>query len=314
MLLVAAIVLFSLRSGSLSVALNVGLAAAFGIVGLGFMVGSVAAPAVLRPQRGARGAGALGGARRRRRAPARLGAADPGADPALGRRPGDGRAAGARPGARPAVLALRRPPARDPTTLAGRPARGGGRGRGRARRAGRGGLRRRRARSPSEDRPLVLAAREAMANAAKHSGAGRSTSTPRPRRRGVEVFVRDRGVGFDPGAVAEDRHGVRGSIIGRMERHGGSAAVRSAPGEGTEVRLSLPNRTAKRASTHEPTHRRDRRRPRDVPHRRPRRARHARSRWSPRRPTSTRPWPRSSSTSPRWCCSTCTCPAVAAPR
>src|SRR3954468_5522924 len=39
MLLIAAIVLFSLRSGSLSVALNVGLAAAFGIVGLGFMVG-----------------------------------------------------------------------------------------------------------------------------------------------------------------------------------------------------------------------------------------------------------------------------------
>ncbi len=48
----------------------------------------VAAPALLRPQRGARGAGALRGARRRRRPPARLGAPDPGADPALGRRPG----------------------------------------------------------------------------------------------------------------------------------------------------------------------------------------------------------------------------------
>ena len=42
--------------------------------------------------------------------------------------------------------------------------------------------------------------------------------------------------------VAEDRQGVRGSIVGRMERHGGTASVRSVPGEGTEVRLSLPNR------------------------------------------------------------------------
>ena len=57
---------------------------------------------------------------------------------------------------------------------------------------------------------------------------------------GVEVFVRDRGAGFDPDRVADDRHGVRSSIIGRMERHGGSASVRSTPGEGTEVRLSLP--------------------------------------------------------------------------
>ena len=143
MLLIAAIVLFSLRSGSLSVALNVGLAAAFGILGLGFMVGPVAAAAVLRPQRGARGAGALGGARRRRRPPARLGAPDPGADPALGRRPGHGHPAGPRAGARPPVLALRRH-RRGPGHARGRAARRRGRGRGRARRPRRGGLRRRR--------------------------------------------------------------------------------------------------------------------------------------------------------------------------
>jgi len=55
------------------------------------------------------------------------------------------------------------------------------------------------------------------------------------------VFVRDRGVGFDPADVADDRQGVRGSIVGRMERHGGTASVRSVPGEGTEVRLSIHN-------------------------------------------------------------------------
>jgi signal transduction histidine kinase len=39
--------------------------------------------------------------------------------------------------------------------------------------------------------------------------------------------------------VAEDRLGVKGSIIDRMARHGGIATIRSAPGEGTEVRLEI---------------------------------------------------------------------------
>ena len=41
----------------------------------------------------------------------------------------------------------------------------------------------------------------------------------------ASVFVRDWGAGFDPAAVAPDRHGVRESIIGRMARHGGKAVV-----------------------------------------------------------------------------------------
>jgi signal transduction histidine kinase len=55
----------------------------------------------------------------------------------------------------------------------------------------------------------------------------------------VEVFVRDRGNGFDADAVAEDRMGVKGSIVDRMARHGGTATIRSAPGDGTEVRLEI---------------------------------------------------------------------------
>ncbi|GGD23708.1 ATP-binding protein [Nocardioides daphniae] len=89
-------------------------------------------------------------------------------------------------------------------------------------------------------RPLVQAAREAMVNAAKHAGTGHVDVYAETAERAVEVFVRDRGVGFDPEAVGEDRHGVRHSIIDRMTRHGGTAQVRSAPGEGTEVRLSMP--------------------------------------------------------------------------
>ena len=88
-------------------------------------------------------------------------------------------------------------------------------------------------------RPVVAAAREAMVNAARHSGAPRVDVYAEVTDSGVELFVRDRGRGFEPGDVPGDRQGVRGSIIGRMERHGGSAAVRSAPGEGTEVRIGL---------------------------------------------------------------------------
>jgi signal transduction histidine kinase len=56
----------------------------------------------------------------------------------------------------------------------------------------------------------------------------------------VAVFVRDRGAGFDPAGVPADRFGLAQSVIGRMERNGGTAAVRSVPGEGTEVHLEMP--------------------------------------------------------------------------
>ena len=86
---------------------------------------------------------------------------------------------------------------------------------------------------------LVAAAREALVNAAKFAATVRSRSTPRSTPERIEVFVRDRGPGFDPAAVPADRRGVRESIVGRMERHGGRAVVHTAPGEGTEIELVL---------------------------------------------------------------------------
>lgn len=87
---------------------------------------------------------------------------------------------------------------------------------------------------------LVAATREAVVNAARHASAPVVDVYAEVEPTLVSVFVRDRGKGFDPGAVPEDRHGLAGSVVGRMVRHGGSAVVRSAPGEGTEVRLELP--------------------------------------------------------------------------
>ncbi|HET9500927.1 MAG TPA: PspC domain-containing protein [Marmoricola sp.] len=95
-----------------------------------------------------------------------------------------------------------------------------------------------------EVRPIVLATREAVVNAARHSGAERVDVYAEVGPAEVAVFVRDRGRGFDPDTVAADRHGVRNSIVDRMARHGGAAEVRSGTGTGTEVRLTLPLRTA----------------------------------------------------------------------
>jgi signal transduction histidine kinase len=89
-------------------------------------------------------------------------------------------------------------------------------------------------------RPIVLATREAVVNAARHSGAGKVDVYAEATPVRVEVFVRDRGTGFDPDGVAGDRHGLRDSILDRMQRHGGTAEIRSRPGEGTEIRLNLP--------------------------------------------------------------------------
>jgi signal transduction histidine kinase len=86
---------------------------------------------------------------------------------------------------------------------------------------------------------LVAATREAVRNAAKHAGAP-ATVYAEVAEGVVEVNVRDRGRGFDPSRIDADRHGVRESIVGRVEAVGGHAVVRSAPGQGTEVRLELP--------------------------------------------------------------------------
>jgi len=91
---------------------------------------------------------------------------------------------------------------------------------------------------------LLQATREAAANAARHSGASRVDVFAEIGPESIEVFVRDLGVGFDKAAVDDDRAGVRDSILGRMQRHGGSAFVHSALGEGTEVELRLPRATA----------------------------------------------------------------------
>jgi signal transduction histidine kinase len=86
---------------------------------------------------------------------------------------------------------------------------------------------------------VVAAAREAMTNAAKFGDGSTVDVYAESSPEALRVFVRDRGPGFDPTAVPEDRRGVRESIVGRMERHGGRALITSDPATGTEVELVL---------------------------------------------------------------------------
>jgi phage shock protein PspC (stress-responsive transcriptional regulator) len=95
---------------------------------------------------------------------------------------------------------------------------------------------------------LVAASREAMINASKHSGADRVDVYAEVGPAQVEIDVRDRGKGFDLDDVDTDRQGVRGSILDRMNRHGGRAEIRTSPGEGAELRMWIPREIAQTQS------------------------------------------------------------------
>ncbi len=95
-------------------------------------------------------------------------------------------------------------------------------------------------------RALLAAGREATVNAAKWSGADVVSLFAEVEPAEVSLFVRDRGRGFDPQTVPEDRKGLAESVHARMTRRGGSATIRSVQGAGTEVSLTMPRAAGER--------------------------------------------------------------------
>jgi signal transduction histidine kinase len=94
---------------------------------------------------------------------------------------------------------------------------------------------------PVETEPveaLAEAAAEALRNATRYARAQRVSVRGRIADGAVELTVSDDGAGFDPSAVPPERLGVRESIVARVTEIGGRASIVSAPGAGTEVRLS----------------------------------------------------------------------------
>ena len=87
---------------------------------------------------------------------------------------------------------------------------------------------------------LVAALKETLTNVAKHAHVEAVSVFVEASATAVTVYVRDRGVGFDVAAIPPDRRGLSESIIARVRRHGGSVEVVSAPGNGTEITLTVP--------------------------------------------------------------------------
>jgi signal transduction histidine kinase len=95
--------------------------------------------------------------------------------------------------------------------------------------------------APLDDRcaALVAAAREALVNAVRHASDAPVSLFSEVDEQRVAAYIRDRGPGFDLETIPSDRRGVTDSIVARMVRNGGHAAVRTAPGGGCEVRLVM---------------------------------------------------------------------------
>lgn len=89
---------------------------------------------------------------------------------------------------------------------------------------------------------LYRVAQEALTNARRHAGAGRVTIRLALGRTTARLVVTDDGRGFDPDA-ARSGHGLRG-MRERIGLVGGTLAVTSRPGAGTEVTATVPTRPA----------------------------------------------------------------------
>ncbi len=90
----------------------------------------------------------------------------------------------------------------------------------------------------SKTEAAIAAAREALVNAAKHSRSEMVHLYGESKDGRISLYVRDRGVGFDPDAASAGQ-GIPHSIVARVEAVGGSASIESSLGRGTEVRISV---------------------------------------------------------------------------
>ena len=85
---------------------------------------------------------------------------------------------------------------------------------------------------------LVEAATEALTNAARHSGSPTIDLYAAVLNDGVQINIRDRGDGFDPGEVSNS--GISHSIVDPVVAVGGTVEIKTRPNQGTEIALYLP--------------------------------------------------------------------------
>jgi len=93
--------------------------------------------------------------------------------------------------------------------------------------------------STDAEEHLYRIALEAMHNALKHAHPTRIEVSLSVGPEGVDLLVRDDGLGFDP-VVERPGHLGLGTMRDRARSVGGSARIESTPGSGTDVRVSVP--------------------------------------------------------------------------
>jgi signal transduction histidine kinase len=86
---------------------------------------------------------------------------------------------------------------------------------------------------------ILRVVREALLNAARHGDVSRVGVQLREQPR-LSVSIVDDGSGFDPSAPRLDGHLGLDAMAERVRAIGGELAIESAPGRGTEVRVTLP--------------------------------------------------------------------------
>jgi signal transduction histidine kinase len=94
---------------------------------------------------------------------------------------------------------------------------------------------------------LFLAVKETLNNAVKHAHAAEICFQLKTKPGGFSLIIKDDGCGFAAGAVAvpvgdsgriSSGHGLR-NLVHRLEKIGGQCVIRSTPGKGTEVELTV---------------------------------------------------------------------------
>jgi signal transduction histidine kinase len=87
---------------------------------------------------------------------------------------------------------------------------------------------------------VLAAVEECLSNVARHAGVDVAEVVINRQADDLVALVVDRGRGFDPDQVPEDRLGLAESVRGRILDLGGSVTLWSRPGAGTTVMLTVP--------------------------------------------------------------------------
>ncbi|MFL5797471.1 MAG: sensor histidine kinase [Actinomycetota bacterium] len=95
--------------------------------------------------------------------------------------------------------------------------------------------------SPAIQLLIYHIAREAAMNALKHSGASSVSVSVRRQDEGVQLQVRDDGIGFDTSAPGPEGHFGLAMMSERAQVVGADFNMVSAPGEGTTVTVTFPD-------------------------------------------------------------------------